>query len=204
MRPGILRIFTTLVGKPEGLTFTELKKATGLSPPVVSDYLVRMQGEGVVTREPETRRYCLARFHRPMDAIGDDFQKALKILSVVVARDGLAISEMQEGEPRREAFRLFLDYAFQYLTLSAWKVIRDAVAGPSGRGSIEDQELVVGMNAAINGGFGDWVVPFANSIAVAIAPNSDIIEVGDRLFDTILKQATENLDKLREIEQDSK
>ena len=193
MRPGMLRIFTVLVGEPEGLTFTELRKATGLSAPVLSDYLVRMQGEGVVTREPETRRYCLARLHRPMDAIGDDFQKALKVLSVVVAREGLVISEMKEGEPRREVFRLFLDYAFQYLTLSAWKVIRDAVAGLSGRGSIEDQELVVGMNAAINGGFGDLVVPFANSIAVAIALNADIASVGERLFDEVLREASEKM-----------
>jgi predicted transcriptional regulator len=195
----MLKIFTALVNKPEGLTFTELGKVVRLSDPVISEYLAKMQNQGVVSRDAENRRYCLAKIYYPMESFMNDYQKALKIFSAIVVRKGLEISEMEENETREKAFKRFLEATFQYFTVLTWKIIGEGVARLSGKKGLRDQDLVVKMNATINEAFKDWISPIANSLAVAIALNLDILEVGDRFFDIILKQATEDLDKLREL-----
>jgi predicted transcriptional regulator len=199
LQPGMMKIFTALVNQPEGLTFTELGKVVHLSDPVISEYLAKMQEQGVVSKDPENRRYGLAKIYYPMEAFANDYQKALKIFSAIVVKKGLEISEMTQNPAREEAFRLFLESAFQYFTVLGWKIIGEAIATFSGKQDLRDQDLVVKMNATINEAFRDWISPIANSLAVSIALNLDIIGVGDGFFNDLLKRATEDLDKLRDL-----
>lgn len=61
---------------------------------------------------------------------------------------------------------------------------------------VKNQDLMVKMNATMNDAFRDWVAPIANSLAVATAVNIDIIEVGERFFEDVLRQASNDTEEL--------
>ena len=199
MQPGKMRIYTALVNANDGLTFTELTKEAKLSNPVVSEYLKELQDLGVIFRDPETRRYVLAKIFYPVRDLPNDYRKALKIFAVQIVKMALAISDVDNTEEKEENFRKFLNYTFHYFMVLIWKIIGEATTDLSTKDDLKDQRLVLTMNATINNAFKDWVAPIANSLAVAIGLNIDIVNVGEQFFWEILKEATQNMHELTEI-----
>jgi len=193
MRPGMMKIFTVLTDERYGLTFTELKKAVTLSSPVLSDYLSIMQKQGVVTRDSKTRKYSLAKVYYPLETFPNDYQKSLKFFLTAIPNQAFKISEIRDIDKRKEAFQLFLECTFSFFMLSIWKIIGESIDVLSGKGDLKDQELVLTINSTINNAFHDWVAPMANALAVSIGVNIDVVDVGDRFFNKILKETSSKM-----------
>lgn len=195
MKPGEIKIFNALVNAESGLKFTELRKLAELSSPVLSEYLAKMQKQGVVWKEPKTRRYALAKIYYPAEAFSTEFQKALKFFAGIAVKAASEISQIKEKEVKEEAFRGFLNCTFYFFMVLVWKIIGEAI-GVFGNEmeNLKNQERVVEMNAIINEAFRDWVAPIANALAIAIVNNLDVVEVGDQFFDGVLTETTEKFD----------
>lgn len=204
MQSGKMRIYTALVYTEKGLTFTELKRVVKLSNPVLSEYLKEMQKLGVILRDPETRRYVLAKIFYPFKELPNDYQRALKFFSVNILKLALTISKITEREEKEVIFRNFLNHTFHYFMVLIWKIIGEATVDLSEKEDLTDQTLVSNMNAIINTAFKDWVAPIANSIAVAIGVNIDIVNVGEQFFMGIKNETTENMQKLTKFIQSHK
>jgi DNA-binding HxlR family transcriptional regulator len=195
MQPGKIKIFTALAGAKDGLKFTELRKSASLSAPVLSEYLAEMVDQGVVVREAD-RRYALAKIYYPLKSFANDYQKALKVFPAYAVRAAYEISEMKDNKAREEAFRVFLRYSFHFFMVLIWKIIGESIVDLSKKEDVKNQDLMVRMNATINDAFKDWVAPIANSLAVAMAVNIDIIVVGERFFAEVLNGSVEDTEEL--------
>ena len=196
MKPGKIKIFNALL-HAEHLTFMQLKKVAKLSSPVLSEYLAKMQVEGVVIKDLQLRKYKLAKMYCPMETFPDKYQKGLKFFSAVVVQRALKISQMKNKEAREEAFRKFLDSTFHCFTVFIWRIIGGAISvfGDEME-NLKDQDLIVEMNAIIHREFQDWVMPIANFLSIAMAVNLDILKVGDEFFNEVIKDAAIKFDSL--------
>lgn len=195
MKPGEMKIFKALTNNPEGFSFTDLKEDVNLSPPVLSEYLTKMQLSGVIIKNAKTRRYTLAQIYFPLETLPNDYQKSLKIFGVAIMKKSQQISKMKESEEKALAFKKFLAATFQYFTVIIWKVIGEAIAvyGDKQK-NVKDQRLTLQMDAVVNQAFKDWVNPIASCIAVSISLNLNLIDVAEQFFGEALKEATRKLD----------
>lgn len=197
MKPGQMKIYNAMVNNPEGLTFKNLTEITHLSSPSLSDYLNEFQLSGLLRKDPKTRRYMLARIYYPLKMLPNDYQKALKIFSVAILKKAKQIASKQPSPEKNMLFKKFLDASFQYFTVAVWKVIGEAIAVYGDKKeNLKDQAKALRMDTIINQAFNDWVNPIASCLAVSIAFNLDLADVGEQFFMGILKEATEKLDSV--------
>jgi len=197
MKPGMLKIFNALT-HAEALSFTELKRKTGLSNPVLSDYLHRFCEQGIVVRDPKTRKYMLAQIYFPSKLFPNEYQKTLKLFAVGSIHMALKITKIKNEELRKKAFKGFLRHSFHFLAVLAWKIIGEAV-GALGADNTQKQDLIAKMGAAINQAYRNWVIPLANVLAVAIAINSDIIDVADKYFAEEIERGKAELREIADL-----
>jgi len=187
-----MKIYSAIINsqKPDGISFTELKRTTELSAPSLSEYLTEFQNQGIIIKDPKTRQYKLAAIYYPSEAFPTEFQKILKVFAVLVVEKAMKISQIRDKRTREEAFRKFLESIFRYYMVVVWKVIGEGVGVfGNNKENLKNQDLVVNMNATINEGFQDWLIPIANSVAMAIGVNIDVIKVSDQFFIDVAKEA---------------
>ena len=197
MKPGMIKIFTVLTNQRQGLTFTELQKKVNLSSPVLSEYLATMQEQGVIVRDPKSRKYSLAKIYYPLDVFANDYQKSLTLFLASISNQALKISKIENQKERKESFRLFLESSFSFFMLAIWKIIGESIQQLSKRDDLKDQKLILKINNTINNAFHDWIAPMSNALAISVGVNIDIIDVGDQFFEKILKETTQKMSILK-------
>lgn len=200
MKPGMMKIFTALTNERQGLKFTQLKNQVGLSNPVLSDYLATMQHQGVVVKEPRTRKYSLAKVYYPTEVFANSYQSFLKIFLATLPYQALKISEIDDLEKRKESFELFLDSSFSLFMLAIWKVIGESLVDISKKEDLKNQDNVIEINSVINTAFHDWIAPMANSLAISVASNLEIIDVADQFFKKIVEETSTKMALLKKLE----
>lgn len=183
-----MKIIYALMAVPDrGLTFTELKKATELSGPVLSDYLNGYKKIGMILKNAETKRYFIpVGYSRASPYLAEtDKQVASTIFQIFMQAAGLV--GVEDKETRERAYHEFLSYYLSQLSAFILYVIEKA-----GKSCFEPpkelfdlklmrkkpdvaaqkiframQEKMDAFHASLKEYLDHWVVPFIHFLALA-------------------------------------
>lgn len=198
MKKGKRKIVDALVNAINGLSFTELKKETGLSNTALANYLIEMQETHLVRKVHDGRKYRLPEIYYPMDYFSNDGQKMMKVSAENFSRMGIAISRHNDRQERIVIMKKFLKGSFYWLTVFMWKIIGEAILeyGNDFK-NLENEEIILKKSKIIAEAMKDWVIPITDYLASAMVLNIDIIdEAGDPVFNEVAWQAQENYEEL--------
>ncbi|MBS7606542.1 helix-turn-helix domain-containing protein [Candidatus Bathyarchaeota archaeon] len=184
-KPGEMKILLALAGAKDGLTFTELKKATGLSSPSLSEYLYNLEKEGVLFREEG--KYRLPQVFRPLEKL-DNGKRMFKRFLVRIPFFGLEITTIDNTEKRTAAFINFIDFNMagikQMLLYFFWDSVFSAFkeAGVVEEGDKKSAEemlreaIKIGeiANEKLYGHIRDWLIPYLQQLLIAFLMNADL------------------------------
>lgn len=190
MKPGELKIHKALMDHEEGLTFTQLKNETGLSAPVLSEYLKSFTIGGFIEKDIQ-RRYRLRRTFLPTKKLSDR-ERMMKFITASSFLLGVEVMRVKDEEKRLELMREFLKtYLLHAGSLMVWGTINYSLdkwemTGVKGKRTIRDLWLI------LNEQIGNWIAPLIEKLALIIAfnvedfrKNEDVIE---KIADLWLKQ----------------
>jgi len=184
VKPGEMKILHSLMDTNQGLTFTELKKITKLSAPVLSEYLATNLKVGIILKDTETRKYVIPKGYR---------KGLYNIPSQAVS---IAISE------DKNAFQEFLHYHLNRLSALVLSSILRAIkksTQPKGRKAKAMKQIINVMekemdvfHASLKESLDHWINPYINYLALACIADTSFYEVTRRIGKELLEISEKN------------
>jgi len=164
MKPGEMKIYKALMDHEQGLTFTELKKETKLSAPVLSEYLKNLQLEGSVNKNVAVRKYQLTRAYLPKTKLYG-IEKALRFLVFFAPAFAVKIKQVKNEAKRMELVKHFLK---MYFMSGSSIVIFFAIGSVLDEWFEKGEERIDLLSSMLNEQIRNWVGPYIQKLALAL------------------------------------
>lgn len=127
MRPGEFKILAALMNAPMGLTYTQLKQKTELSPPVLSAYLKGFVEVGMILKDPKDRLYFLAGAYQRRQNLLGDFERSVSIFMQSIPFEGSRIALVEDQDLRRRIYEDFFSFHMNNISVLLATAMRESV-----------------------------------------------------------------------------
>jgi len=125
MRPGEFKILAALMNEPDGLTYTQLKKMTELSAPVLSEYLAGFVREGIILKDYENKLYFLASAYQSRHSLGD-LERSLSIFMRNIPFEGSRIAQVRDQDLRKKIYEDFFSFHMNNISILLVMAIKNS------------------------------------------------------------------------------
>lgn len=125
MRPGELKILQALMQVPNGLTYTQLKQITGLSNPVISEYLTRFVKEGMILKDLKAKLYYLAGAYLPEQALNGS-ERDTAVFMRNIPNEGSRIAQVIDQDQRKRIYEDFIKFHMNNISILLVMAMRNS------------------------------------------------------------------------------
>ncbi|RLG98295.1 hypothetical protein DRO19_04605 [Candidatus Bathyarchaeota archaeon] len=161
MKPGEIKIVEALLRHPDGLSFTELKHETGLSPPALSEYLKKLQQQVFIIKLPNGK-YAVRTAIKPNGRL-TKAERTLKYLMLNVLYLGAHIRNVKDPSARKELLRQFIrTFVFRGTPFLVWAAFQKTFREAKTNKFWEE----------LDRNFDDWVYTYAQKLAMVLLLNA--------------------------------
>lgn len=183
--PGEWKIIRVL--QKDGMTWTQIKKATGLNQVSLSEYLKRLSNKNIVEYDKESRKYRYPSTLQPLDpkSFPDTFE-GTKTLIKNINSFRATLQKIDEETTKKVFLRNFLTFQMCFLRskVSGWLCGSILYEDPA-----EAQEFIRRISEKL-------LVPWIQALNILVFENRNH---ADCLIDEMEKQAEESVTSLKKL-----